>query len=98
MFSTVPSGGEHFRIRVCYLQPPFSANSDAVWQREVLLLPVSDQRPAVDLAADPLLHHVPPVELQARVHRVHTLGRQVRAGAGRAGQWSQVLQSKRARA
>lgn len=47
-------------------------------------LPVSDQRPAVDLAADPLLHHLPPVELQARVRRVHTLGRQVRPKRHRA--------------
>lgn len=64
------------------MQTPFSTNSDAVWQREVVLLPVSDQRPAVDLAADPLLHHLPPVELQARVHRVHALGGQVREGWG----------------
>lgn len=47
-----------------------------------MLLPVPDQRAAVDLAADPLLHHLPPVELQARVHRVHALGGQVPRWAG----------------
>jgi len=62
-----------------YTLTPSSTHSDAVWQREVVLLQVSNQRPAVDLAPDPLLHHLPPVELQARVHRVHTLGGQVRA-------------------
>ena len=62
-----------------YALTPSSTHSDAVWQREVVLLQVSDQRPAVDLAPDPLLHHLPPVELQARVHRVHALGGQVRA-------------------
>lgn len=72
------SGGEdHFYINIGYMQNPLSTHSDAVWQREVVLLPVSDQRSAVDLAADSLLHHLPPVELQARVHRVHTLGGQV---------------------
>lgn len=54
--------------------------SDAVRQREVLLLQVPHQRAAVDLAADPLLHHVPPVELQTRVHRLHAHGGQVRGG------------------
>lgn len=56
----------------------FSADSDAVWQGEVVLLSVSDQRTAVDLAPDPLLYHLPPVELQARVHCVHTHGGKVR--------------------
>lgn len=55
----------------------FSADSDAVWQGEVLLLSVSDQRTAVDLAPDPLLYHLPPVELQARVHCLHTHGGKV---------------------
>lgn len=50
---------------------------DAVWQRGVMLLPVSDQRTAVDLTADPLPLHLPPVELQARVHRMHILGGQL---------------------
>lgn len=40
----------------------FCFNSDAVWKRKVLLLSVPDQRPAVDMAADTLLHHLPPVE------------------------------------
>lgn len=47
-----------------------------------MLLPVSNQRAAVDLVANPLLHHLPPVELQARVHRVHTLSGQVLSGLG----------------
>lgn len=70
------------------MQDPFSAHSDAVWQRQVVLLPVSDQRAAVDLAADALLHHLPPVELQARVHRVYALSGQVPfcGGLGR-GAW-----------
>lgn len=55
----------------------FSADSDAVWQGEVVLLSVPDQRTAVDLAPDPLLYHLPPVELQARVHCVHTHGGKV---------------------
>lgn len=42
-----------------------------------MLLPVSNQRAAVDLVTDPLLHHLPPMEFQARVHRVHSLGGQV---------------------
>lgn len=42
-----------------------------------MLLPVSNQRATVDLVANPLLHHLPPMELQARVHRVHPLGGQV---------------------
>lgn len=83
VFLTVIWGKDDFHINARCTQTPFSTNSDAVWQREVLLLPVSDQRPAVDLAADPLLHHLPPVELQARVHHVHTLGGQVREGWGR---------------
>lgn len=45
--------------------------SDAVWEGEVVLLQVSHQGPAVDLAADTLLHHLPPVELQAGVHRLY---------------------------
>ncbi|XP_053167550.1 neuronal PAS domain-containing protein 2 isoform X3 [Hemicordylus capensis] len=49
----------------------FLDHSDAVWQREVLLLSVSDQRTAVDLAANTLLYHLPPVELQTRIHCMH---------------------------
>lgn len=52
----------------------FLFNSDAVWKRKVLLLSVPDQRPAVDMAADTLLHHLPPVEFQTRVHRLHSPG------------------------
>ena len=33
----------------------------------------------MDLAADTLLHHLPPVELQARVHRLHQHRCQVRS-------------------
>lgn len=78
------NGGGHFCLNICYVQIPSSVNSDAIWQREVVLLPVSDQRAAVDLAADALLHHLSPVELQARVHRVHALSGQVRDGGGKA--------------
>lgn len=78
-------GKDSLRINVCYTQLPFSTSSDAVRQREVMLLPVPDQRPAVGVAADPLPHHLPPVELQAGVHRVHTRSGQVRAGPGGAG-------------
>lgn len=63
--------------KLCYKLFVFSAGSDAVRQGEVVLLSVSDQRTAVDLAPDPLLHHLPPVELQARVHCVHTHGGKV---------------------
>lgn len=31
----------------------------------------------MDLASDPLLHYLSPVELQARVHCLHTHGRKV---------------------
>lgn len=50
------------------LQP----HSDAVWERKVLLLQISHQRATVDLASDTLLHHLSPVELQARVYCLHT--------------------------
>ena len=81
MFFTVTLGQkDHFRLNVGDVRTLSSLHSDAVWQRQVVLLPVSDERPAVDLAADSLLHHLPPVELQARVHRVHALSGQVRAG------------------
>lgn len=84
-------GKDHFHINIGYMRNPFSTDSDAVWQREVVLLPVSDQRSAVDLAADSLLHHLPSVELQARVHRVHTLGGQVpRTGRGAAASLSHL--------
>lgn len=63
--------------KLCYKLCVFSADSDAVWQGEVVLLSVSDQRTAVDLAPDPLLYHLPPVELQARVHCVHAHGGKV---------------------
>ena len=43
-----------------------------------MLLPVPDEGSAVDLAADSLLHHLSPVELQARVHRLHQHCHQVR--------------------
>lgn len=46
--------------------------SNAVWQGEVLLLQISHQRAAVDLASDPLLHHLPPVEFQTWVYCLHT--------------------------
>lgn len=52
-------------------------NSNAKWRGNVLLLPFLDQRPAVDLAANSLLHHISPVELQARIHRLHQHSRQV---------------------
>lgn len=45
--------------------------SNAIWQRKVLLLQIPHQRAAVDLASDPLLHHLPPVELKTRVHCLH---------------------------
>lgn len=51
-----------------------------------MLLSVSDQRTAVDLAPDPLLYHIPPVELQARVHRVHTHGGKVCQAVGHKGE------------
>lgn len=86
MFLTVTLGPkDHFRPNVGDMQTPPSVHSDAVRQREVVLLPVSDERAAVDLAADSLLHHLPPVELQARVHRVHALSGQVRAGGWEGG-------------
>lgn len=43
-----------------------------------MLLPIPDQGSAVDLVADTVLHHVPPVELQTRVCRVHPSGRELR--------------------
>lgn len=46
--------------------------SNAVRQRKVLLLQIPHQRAAVDLASDPLLHHLPPVELQTRVYCLYT--------------------------
>lgn len=54
--------------------------SNAVWEGEILLLSLPDQRSAVDLAADALLHHVPSVELQAWVHRLHSHCCQVSLG------------------
>lgn len=79
MLLKVTVGGKGPCVLTLVIRRLSSTHSDAVWQREVVLLQVSDQRPAVDLAPDPLLHHLPPVELQARVHRVHALGGQVRA-------------------
>lgn len=46
--------------------------SNAIRQRKVLLLSVPHQRAAVDLAADALLHHLSPVELQTGVYCLHT--------------------------
>lgn len=46
--------------------------SHAIRQRKVLLLPIPHQRAAVDLAPDSVLHHVPPVELSAGVHCLHS--------------------------
>lgn len=37
-----------------------------------MLLSVPDEGPAVDLASDALLHHISPVELQARVRSLHS--------------------------
>lgn len=54
--------------------------SNAIWQREILLLPIPHQRAAMDLAPDPLLHHLPPVELQTRVYCLHTHCCQVHQG------------------
>jgi PAS domain len=51
--------------------------SDAKRRRYLLLLPIFDQRPTMDLAADPLLHHVPPVELETRICCVHSSRRQL---------------------
>lgn len=42
-----------------------------------MLLSIPDQRPTVDLAPDSLLHHLPSVELAARVYRVHAHRSQV---------------------
>lgn len=49
-----------------------ASRSNAIRQRKILLLQISHQRPTVDLASDTLLHHLPPVELQARVYCLHT--------------------------
>lgn len=46
--------------------------SNAVWKGEILLLSLPDQRSAVDLVADPLLHHIPSVELQTGVHCLYS--------------------------
>lgn len=43
-----------------------------------MLLSVSDQGPAVDLVADTLLHHLPSVELEARVCGVYAPGGKLR--------------------
>ena len=49
-------------------------NSSTVMQTgegKSCLLPLHDEGPPVDLAAVALLHHVSPVELEARVRRLH---------------------------
>lgn len=58
-------------LHVCFLF------SDAVRQREVLLLPFLDQRSTVDLASDALLHNLSPVELSAWIYCLHTHSGQV---------------------
>lgn len=58
-------------LRICLLF------SDAVRQREVLLLPILDQRSTVDLASDALLHNLSPVELSAWIYCLHTHSSQV---------------------
>lgn len=53
-----------------------------MWKGEILLLSLPDQRSAVDLVADPLLHHIPSVELQTWVHCLHSHRCQVSLGLG----------------
>ncbi|ETE63668.1 Neuronal PAS domain-containing protein 2, partial [Ophiophagus hannah] len=45
---------------------------DAIWQREILLLSIFDQRTAMDLATNALLYHLPPMELKTGIHCVHS--------------------------
>lgn len=47
-------------------------NSDAKRRADLLLLSLPDERPAVDMAANAVLHNVPPVEFEARIRGVHT--------------------------
>lgn len=51
----------------------FFVTSDAEGRGNVLLLQIPHERPAMDLAADQILHHVQSMELEARIHRVHAL-------------------------
>lgn len=74
------SGCHCVYIQILSVSLPFS---DAVWEREVLLLPFPDQRAAVDLATDTLLHNLPPMEFKARVYSLHAHSSQVtQAGCG----------------
>ena len=51
----------------------------------------------MDMVADQILHHVQPVELEARVHRVHALRRQLhrrdQRTAKRVGEFQQGAES-----
>ncbi len=48
-----------------------STFSDADWRGHILPLQVSDQRAAVDLVTNKILHNISPVEFKTRVHRLY---------------------------
>nr|XP_054929404.1 uncharacterized protein LOC126536053 isoform X5 [Dermacentor andersoni] len=78
-------GSRNFRIRLLPRGGPRescggSRGLDADRRRHVLPLPLPDQGPAVDLVADALLHHLPPVELQAGIRRMHQHRHELRRG------------------
>jgi len=48
-----------------------SYNSDEDRGGDIVLLSLPHKGPAVDLAAISILHHLPPVELETRVHQLY---------------------------